>query len=517
MILVMLGTQNNSFHRLLEEVQKCIDKKIIKEEVIVQAGGTKFKSDDMQIFKLVSAKKIKQYIEEANFIITHGGVGSILSGIKADKKVIAVPRYKKYGEHVNDHQVQIIETFNNQGFIKGIKEVEELENAIKEIKTFKPEKFVSKTQNILNIIENYIEQKSLLFSAYSLDLGGIERALVTLLNRLQEEGYNITLVLEKKQGMFLNDLNEKIKIIEYTPSDNPNIIKRKLENYKKRRKFKKRYKNEFGFSASFATYSKPGSFVARTASKNSCLWGHADYLTLNNGDKTATKKFFKELKYNKFKKIVFVSEEGKNSFLELFPNMKERTINCNNLIDGKRIKELAEEKIDLNKDKVVTFLNVGRHDEKQKRLTRIIEAAKKLKEDGYKFKVLFVGDGQDTKTYKNLVKKEQLEKEIVFIGRKANPYPYYSISDCVVLSSDYEGYPVVFLESFILNKPIITTNVSDYKQIEGKRGYVTPKETEKIYDKMKEIIENGYEIKEPFDYEKYNNAIIRKIKGIISV
>ena len=107
MILIMLGTQNNSFHRLLEEVQRCIDNKIIQDEVVVQAGSTKFKSKDMKIFKLVSSQKLDKYMEDADLIITHGGVGSIVSCIKKGKKVIAVPRYRKYGEHVNDHQKDI--------------------------------------------------------------------------------------------------------------------------------------------------------------------------------------------------------------------------------------------------------------------------------------------------------------------------------------------------------------------------------------------------------------------------
>ena len=60
------------------------------------------------------------------------------------KKVIAVPRYHKYGEHVNDHQLQIVQTFDGQGFIKGIND-------------FKPKKFESNTKNIIDIIENFIE------------------------------------------------------------------------------------------------------------------------------------------------------------------------------------------------------------------------------------------------------------------------------------------------------------------------------------------------------------------------
>jgi len=157
MILIMLGTQNNSFERLLKEVEKCIDKKLIDEEVIVQAGATKFKSKNMKILKLISQDRLNKYVEQANFVITHGGVGSIVTCLKAGKKVIAVPRYHKYGEHVNDHQLQIIETFDGQGFIKGIKDLEELEEAIKEISYFNPAPFISNNQNVINIIENYID------------------------------------------------------------------------------------------------------------------------------------------------------------------------------------------------------------------------------------------------------------------------------------------------------------------------------------------------------------------------
>ena len=357
--------------------------------------------------------------------------------------------------------------------------------------------------------------KKLLFTAYSLDVGGIEKALVTLLNELQKKDYKITLVLEKKEGIFLNELNSNIKIITYTPNNDKNILKRKIINLAKQIKFTLKYKNKFDFSASFATFSNAGAFVSRTASKNSHLWGHADYLTLYENNIEEMKKFFKEKKYNKFKKVVFVSKEGKESFVSVFPEMKEKAIVCNNLINNKKIEELSKEGIELPKEEITTFLNVGRHDEKQKKLSKIIEVAKRLKQEEYKFKILFVGDGQDSTQYKEMVKQYQLEEQIIFLGSKQNPYPYFKISDCVILTSDYEGYPVVFLESMMLNKPIITTKVSDYEEIEGKYGFTTTKEVEDIYEKMKLFIENGFEIKEKFDAEKYNKEIIEKIEKLI--
>ena len=226
------------------------------------------------------------------------------------------------------------------------------------------------------------------------------------------------------------------------------------------------------------------------------------------------KKFFEEKKYNKFKKIVFVSKEGKDTFLSVFPGAEKKVEVCNNLIDGKKINELAQESIDVKKEEIFTFVNIGRHQECQKKLTRIIESARILKERGLNFRILFVGDGEDTQLYKDMTKKYELEEQIKFLGRKQNPYPYFKIADCVILTSDYEGYPVVFLESMILNKPLITTKVSDYDEIEGKYGYVTEKDVKDIADKMQKIIEQGYEIKEKFDYKKYNEKIMKKIEDM---
>lgn len=160
MILVMLGTQNNSFHRLLEEIDKLIKENIIKEKVIVQAGYTKYNSKNMKIFGLIPQEELEMYQEKADLIITHGGVGSIITSIKKGKKVIAVPRLHKYHEHVNDHQTQIIENFSNNGYIIGIRDVSELKSAIIKAHDFIPVKYNDNTKEgnqIIKIIENFID------------------------------------------------------------------------------------------------------------------------------------------------------------------------------------------------------------------------------------------------------------------------------------------------------------------------------------------------------------------------
>jgi len=156
MILVLLGTQNNSFVRLLKEIEKCIDSRIIKEKVIAQVGNTKFDSEKMTVKNFYSQEEMLKLIDSANFIISHGGVGSIISCIKKEKKVIAVPRLKEYKEHVNNHQIQIVQSLSEKGFIIGIKELNELSEEINNIEKFEPKKFVSNTEKMINKIEEYI-------------------------------------------------------------------------------------------------------------------------------------------------------------------------------------------------------------------------------------------------------------------------------------------------------------------------------------------------------------------------
>ncbi len=363
--------------------------------------------------------------------------------------------------------------------------------------------------------------KKILFASYDLGLGGIETALVALINYLSElkqenkYKYEITLVLEKKQGIFLKNLNKRIKIIEFTPSTNKIVFFRKLKNLCKKIMFIIKYKNKFEFSAAYATYSLPASFVARTASKNSALWCHMDYVEQYKNDIEKVKEFFKEKNYKEFRNIIFVSEQGKKTFEKVFPEMKN-VYAINNIIDYKNIIKKSQESVkeEINKNNTI-FLNVGRHDEEQKKLSRIIEACNKLKKEGLKFKIIFVGDGKNNEEYKKMIKNYKLEKHIIFLGKKENPYPYFKVADCILLSSDYEGYPVVFTEAMVLNKPIITTNVSGSDNIKGKYGFVIEKNTEQLYEKMKEFILNGYEIKKQFNPEEYNKEIKEKLEKII--
>ena len=158
MIFVTLGTQDKGFPRLLEAIDKQIEKGNIKEKVIVQAGLTEYESDNMEIFDLVPQKDFDKYVDEASLIITHGGAGSILTAVKKGKKVIAAARLSKFKEHNNDHQLQIVKEFSKKGYILELDNFDELDKVLKKAKEFKPKKYVSNTKNIEKLVTKYIEE-----------------------------------------------------------------------------------------------------------------------------------------------------------------------------------------------------------------------------------------------------------------------------------------------------------------------------------------------------------------------
>ncbi len=158
MILVTLGTQDKDFSRLLKAVEKQVINGNIKEKVIAQVGTTKYKSKYIETFDLIPTDEFNQLIQECSLLITHGGVGSILAGLNANKTVIAAARLVKYKEHVNDHQLQIIDEFVKDGYILALKDFDQLDKVLKKVKTFKPKKYKSNNSNFVSLIEEFIEK-----------------------------------------------------------------------------------------------------------------------------------------------------------------------------------------------------------------------------------------------------------------------------------------------------------------------------------------------------------------------
>ena len=158
MIFVTLGTQDKKFPRLIEAVEKQIEFGNIKDEVIVQSGCTEYKSNEMRIIDYMDSKMFEDYFNKADIVITHAGVGNIIYGLEQHKKMIVAARLAKYGEHVNDHQLQILEGFAKEGYILPLYDFDKLNEVIEQAKTFVPKEYKSNNANFIANIEKEIEK-----------------------------------------------------------------------------------------------------------------------------------------------------------------------------------------------------------------------------------------------------------------------------------------------------------------------------------------------------------------------
>mgnify|MGYP003302256468 FL=1 len=157
MIFVSVGTQDKSFTRLLELIDKEIDKGFIKDEVIVQSGYTKYNSKNMKILDYVSKDDFNKYIKECDLLITHGGVGTIFTGLENNKKVMVMPRLKEYREHNNNHQLDITDSFEKEGYILSFNNEIEFEEKYKMLDSFKVKKYQSNTLNMIRLVKDFID------------------------------------------------------------------------------------------------------------------------------------------------------------------------------------------------------------------------------------------------------------------------------------------------------------------------------------------------------------------------
>lgn len=158
MIFVTLGSQKFQFNRLLIQIDKLIEENKITEEVFAQTGYSDYIPKNYKYKNFLDRDEFKDIMSKADKVITHGGTGAIIGAVKKQKKVIAVARLKKFGEHVDDHQLQIINEFEKLGFIKAVSDLGNLEEVLSNINLFAGNKYISNTDKIITSIDEFIEK-----------------------------------------------------------------------------------------------------------------------------------------------------------------------------------------------------------------------------------------------------------------------------------------------------------------------------------------------------------------------
>lgn len=195
---------------------------------------------------------------------------------------------------------------------------------------------------------------------------------------------------------------------------------------------------------------------------------HCDYKTFG-GYHPAQKG-----QYDRLNNIICVSESCKKSFCECYPSLQKKTIVCENFTNSKDILRKASmpsESIPVEYiSGEVRFVTVCRVSP-EKGLQRTIEAFYEAESEGYSnYRWIIVGDGPEKKNLENLIKLKGMEKRVILVGNKSNPYPYIKMASFFLLPSENEAAPMVFGESAVLEVPIITTNTCSAIELVEKRG-----------------------------------------------
>ncbi|MBE7017547.1 MAG: glycosyltransferase [Ruminococcaceae bacterium] len=356
-------------------------------------------------------------------------------------------------------------------------------------------------------------KKKLLFFAYTLDIGGAEKVLVDFLKVLQPH-YDIDLALLQAKGELMQALPDNINVIQMRNGLFSYVLFRYIPFFRKLKVNKIANSKDYYAAIGFIE-GRSSTWVADIKKDiRKIAWVHNDVNRFNIGisEKEAIDS------YSKMHTVVLVSDEAKKCFDE-----KYRIEQCNlevlhNLIDEDKIIQLSAEPVKENDS--FTFINVGRM-RPQKRQDRLVEIAKRLKEEGFRFKIQIVGDGSEENKIREMIRSEDVSDCVELLGLQLNPYPYIKQADCFVLTSDFEGFGIVVKEAALLGTPVISTDVTGVSEVlhGGKYGILCDVDTDDIYRAMRSVLLSEdilLSFREKLkNYDCSNKAIIDKLFKII--
>lgn len=338
--------------------------------------------------------------------------------------------------------------------------------------------------------------KRILIAQYSLGGGGAEKVLIDILNNIDYKKYKVDLFLLRKEGVYLDRLNENVRVFSVLDKFNfkeeklnklLNDIRFLLVKFFSRFVHKITVGNNYDIEIAFVE-GLTSKFIADSSNKTSekLAWVHIDLEKYR-----PIKEFFQKRFYPKFNKIVCVSEESRRVFGKLYPSLKNKTVVLYNIIDSKEIVKFSSENINYRNESPVV-IGVGRLSP-QKRFDILIKAHKLLLDEGVKNKLLILGEGDKRKELEALIDKLGVKDTVDLYGFVRNPYPYIKNAQVFAMSSDFEGLPLVVCESLVLGKPIISTRCTGPTELldDGKYGILVDCNDEvQLKDGLKELLTN---------------------------
>jgi len=359
----------------------------------------------------------------------------------------------------------------------------------------------------------------IVFGITNLKLGGAERVLVDIANELCNR-FDVTIFTLYSHGEFEKELNNKIKRIymyDKTYDDLSIIEKKKLSlnlvSKRGREKIYNKYlKDKFDVEIAFLEGPVTWIFSTKSSAKK-IAWVHNDIKDVF-GKKSKSKIKLSEKCYDNFNKIIFVSKDNLKSFENIYTDNKVPKKVIYNYLNSKLVIEKSnKEKVkDIDK-KEISLVQVSRLVD-QKAVGRLIDVHNKLINDGYKHKIYVIGDGPLENELNEKVNALGLSNTFKLLGKRTNPYPYIKEADYFILTSYYEGYPMVLLEAKVLNKYIlITDSAARETLIDYDNKLIVDNNEIGIYDGIKTLIENKPKVNNNNKYD--NKKIIDEIIDVI--
>lgn len=366
-----------------------------------------------------------------------------------------------------------------------------------------------------------------LFVYTKMVVGGSTTSLLSILNNVDYDRYEVTLLLMDSSGDLQYMINPNVSIIE---ASRVNIKKRILNpkalfyylfaeltsRYNKNRLLKAQInstwiakampqlRQKFDVAISFLEFW-PQRFVAyKVRARKKICWLHID--PKEAGLKASYSRNSLAIADN----IVLVSNSCKQNFDEMFPEYSNKSVVIENILDARIIRQLSQEKCDIkiSRDKV-NFVSVCRINLASKALDRVVRCMEHLKNQGIDIEKridwYIIGEGPDESTLRTMVRESGLIN-IFFLGKQLNPYKYEKHMDCFILPSKYEGKPMAITEAQMLGVvPLVCRYSSAPEQINNYvDGIIVPNDDYSMCIPLREIAQGK------IDILKYHDEILKK-------
>lgn len=360
--------------------------------------------------------------------------------------------------------------------------------------------------------------KNILIAIYGLGCGGAEKSLLSFLNALPKDRWNIDLLVASPHGMYMNQIPDYVHVLsgEY---ELENVTTRFRDRRKKicgandllnqinwilhsrllksgghlnheERRWKiwgrriPRLKKEYDLALSYIGGTNY-YVIDKVTARKKVLWIHNEF------EKLGYNYEFERPYYEKADRIVTISQACVESLLNVYPDFKDKTLVLENISSKETIQRLAQLKPEGDPYFSCTgikILSIGRLME-QKGFDCAIDAARLLKKKGVPFLWYILGEGELRSRLQSQIDRYGLENECKLIGIRENPYPYISACDIFAQTSRYEGKSIALDEAKILCRPILLTNYATAKASvqDGYNGIITEMTPEAVADGLAEL------------------------------